>query len=68
MILLMIFLITVNFLPHFLDFASKVIWKKPLDWSGPEAAFYQNFDTSDGLVLWEGTNQRHVMFHWYLER
>ena len=41
----------------FLDFASKVIWNKPLDWSGPEAAFYHSFDTPDGLVSWEGTNQ-----------
>ena len=32
-------------------------WNKPPDWSGPEAAFYQGFDTSDGLVSWEGTNQ-----------
>ena len=41
----------------FLDFASKVIWNKPPAWSGPEVAFYQGFDTSDGLVSWEGTNQ-----------
>ena len=32
-------------------------WNKPPDLSGPEAAFYQGFDTSDGLVSWEGTNQ-----------
>ena len=32
-------------------------WNKLPDWSVPEASFYQNFDTSDGLVLWEGTNQ-----------
>ena len=32
-------------------------WNKPPDWSGPEAAFYESFDTSDGLVSWEGTNQ-----------
>ena len=32
-------------------------WNRPPDWSGPEAAFYQGFNTSDGLVSWEGTNQ-----------
>ena len=33
------------------------IWRKPADWSGPEPALYKSFDTSDGLVLWEGIMQ-----------
>ena len=43
---------------HPLDiFQVAAFWNKPPNWSGPEAAFYQGFDTSDGLVSWEGTNQ-----------
>ena len=32
-------------------------WNKPPRWTGPEAALYQSVDDSDGLVLWEGTQQ-----------
>ena len=39
------------------EFVGTIIWNKPSDWSGPEAAFYYSFDTPDGLVSWEGINQ-----------
>ena len=37
--------------------AGKGFWNKPSDWSGPEPAFYESFDTSDGLILLEGNMQ-----------
>ena len=56
MTLLMIFLITVTFSGHILSELEGIL-NKPPDCSGPEAAFYHSFDTSDGLVMWEGTQQ-----------
>ena len=35
----------------------EVIWNKPPDWCGPEPVLYQSFDTSAGLILWEGAVQ-----------
>ena len=32
-------------------------WTPPCRWSGPDPAFYQSFDSLDGLVLMEGTEQ-----------
>ena len=34
---------------------SNVNWTPPSNWTGPNAVFYQSFDSSDGLVLMEGT-------------
>ena len=31
-------------------------WTEPPVWTGPSPAFYQSFDSSDGLVLKEGND------------
>ena len=31
------------------------MWSPPSDWSGPSAALYRSFDSSDGLVLIEAS-------------
>ena len=32
-------------------------WIPPVNWTGPDAAIYYNFDNSDGFVLMEGTQE-----------
>ena len=32
-------------------------WFPPFGWTGPDTALYRSFDSSDGLVLMEGTQQ-----------
>ena len=34
-------------------------WMVPDGWTGPEPILYWNFDNLDGLVLMEGTEQKH---------
>ena len=36
---------------------SKGGWNSPSGWTGPPAALYRSFDTSDGLILVEGSSQ-----------
>ena len=33
------------------------IWIQPSGWTGPDATLYRSFDSSDGLVLIEGSVQ-----------
>ena len=33
------------------------IWIPPVDWSGTNAVLYYNFDSSDGFVLMEATQE-----------
>ena len=36
---------------------SEGIWIPPSGWNGPSASLYTSFDSSDGLVLMEGSVQ-----------
>ena len=35
--------------------ATERTWVQASGWTGPDAVLYQSFDSSDGLVLMEGT-------------
>ena len=40
--------------------ASKGNWNPPSNWTGPSAVLYQSFDSSDGFILKEGTQNASV--------
>ena len=40
--------------------ASNGIWNPRSGWTGPSAVLYQSFDSSDGFVLMEGTQNASV--------
>ena len=40
--------------------ATERTWIKPSEWTGPDAILYRSFDSSDGLVLMEGTEPAEI--------
>ena len=40
---------------------SDVFWDQPPEWAGPVPILYQSFDTSQNIILMEGTQQRNLI-------